>query len=159
MAARARPHVSGSTSPAATNAIATFRTERRCEKYSVRSHLLIGGHPCTCLSSRYRISSRARSQMRARRARRPKPYRRPSRITDEHGDVFDQDQGGRRPLSSATRVAFSRADRMISRNNLHARIILQMLRAVYAESARGISPRAAHRSGHDTLASSGSCHR
>ena len=28
-----------------------------------------------------------------------------------------------------------------------------------AESARGISPRAAHRSGLDTLASSGSCHR
>ena len=28
-----------------------------------------------------------------------------------------------------------------------------------AESARGISPRAAHRSGRDTLASSGSCHR
>src|SRR5664279_4473905 len=28
-----------------------------------------------------------------------------------------------------------------------------------AESARGVSPRAAHRSGHDTLASSGSCHR
>jgi len=30
---------------------------------------------------------------------------------------------------------------------------------VRAESARGISPRAAHRSGLDTLASSGSCHR
>src|SRR5438132_13245166 len=29
----------------------------------------------------------------------------------------------------------------------------------YAESARGGSPRAAHRSGLDTLASSGSCHR
>src|SRR5215471_12812145 len=28
-----------------------------------------------------------------------------------------------------------------------------------AESARGVSPRAAHRSGRDTLASSGSCHR
>src|SRR3984893_2368880 len=28
-----------------------------------------------------------------------------------------------------------------------------------AESARGVSPRAAHRSGLDTLASSGSCHR
>src|SRR5205085_3434789 len=28
-----------------------------------------------------------------------------------------------------------------------------------AESARGISPRASHRSGLDTLASSGSCHR
>ena len=57
---------------------------------------------------------------------------RPSRITDERGDVFDQDQGGRRPLSSATRVAMlSRADKMISRNNLHARIILQMLRAAY----------------------------
>jgi putative tryptophan/tyrosine transport system substrate-binding protein len=28
-----------------------------------------------------------------------------------------------------------------------------------AESARGISPRASHRSGHDTLVSSGSCHR
>jgi hypothetical protein len=27
-----------------------------------------------------------------------------------------------------------------------------------AESARGISPRAAHRSGHEALASSGSCH-
>src|SRR5215831_8077203 len=31
--------------------------------------------------------------------------------------------------------------------------------AAFAESARGISPRAAHRSGRDTLASSGSCHR
>src|SRR6516162_4716252 len=31
--------------------------------------------------------------------------------------------------------------------------------AQVAESARGISPRAAHRSGLDTLASSGSCHR
>src|SRR6516164_11417600 len=31
--------------------------------------------------------------------------------------------------------------------------------AATAESARGISPRAAHRSGLDTLASSGSCHR
>ena len=30
---------------------------------------------------------------------------------------------------------------------------------VGAESARGVSPRAAHRSGLDTLASSGSCHR
>jgi hypothetical protein len=29
----------------------------------------------------------------------------------------------------------------------------------FAESARGISPRAAHRTGRDTLASSGSCHR
>ena len=28
-----------------------------------------------------------------------------------------------------------------------------------AESTRGVSPRVAHRSGHDTLASSGSCHR
>src|SRR6516225_2051208 len=28
-----------------------------------------------------------------------------------------------------------------------------------AESAQGVSPRAAHRSGRDTLASSGSCHR
>src|SRR5262249_43405328 len=28
-----------------------------------------------------------------------------------------------------------------------------------AESARGIAPRAAHGTGHDTLASSGSCHR
>jgi hypothetical protein len=32
-------------------------------------------------------------------------------------------------------------------------------RAGFAESARGISPRAAHRSGRGTLASSGSCHR
>src|SRR6266567_1869864 len=31
--------------------------------------------------------------------------------------------------------------------------------AANAESTRGISPRAAHRSGLDTLASSGSCHR
>src|SRR6201984_2829994 len=31
--------------------------------------------------------------------------------------------------------------------------------AANAESARGVSPRAAHRSGLDTLASSGSCHR
>src|SRR5882672_3734266 len=30
---------------------------------------------------------------------------------------------------------------------------------MHAESAQGISPRAAHRSGRDTLASSGSCHR
>src|SRR5215467_516287 len=30
---------------------------------------------------------------------------------------------------------------------------------LFAESARGVSPRAAHRSGRDTLASSGSCHR
>ena len=30
---------------------------------------------------------------------------------------------------------------------------------VNAESARGISPRASHRTGLDTLASSGSCHR
>ena len=29
----------------------------------------------------------------------------------------------------------------------------------FAESARGISPRAAHRSGHEPLDSSGSCHR
>ena len=30
---------------------------------------------------------------------------------------------------------------------------------VIAESARGVSPRAAHRSGHEPLDSSGSCHR
>jgi hypothetical protein len=34
-----------------------------------------------------------------------------------------------------------------------------LLASIAAESARGISPRAAHRSGLDTLASSGSCHR
>jgi hypothetical protein len=31
--------------------------------------------------------------------------------------------------------------------------------SLIAESARGISPRAAHRSGHESLDSSGSCHR
>jgi hypothetical protein len=36
---------------------------------------------------------------------------------------------------------------------------MRMALAGHAESARGISPRAAHRSGLDTLASSGSCHR
>ena len=36
---------------------------------------------------------------------------------------------------------------------------VRMAGAAHAESARGISPRAAHRSGLDTLASSGSCHR
>jgi len=42
----------------------------------------------------------------------------------------------------------------------HSRV-LETLRdgANTAESARGISPRAAHRTGYDTLASSGSCHR
>ena len=34
-----------------------------------------------------------------------------------------------------------------------------MKKSFDAESARGVSPRAAHRSGLDTLASSGSCHR
>jgi hypothetical protein len=45
-------------------------------------------------------------------------------------------------------------------------VVLAMKAAAYwltgaaaAESARGVSPRAAHRSGLDTLASSGSCHR
>jgi len=37
--------------------------------------------------------------------------------------------------------------------------MLRLLRCEVAESARGISPRASHRSGLDTLASSGSCHR
>jgi len=37
--------------------------------------------------------------------------------------------------------------------------IAPALRGAAAESARGVSPRAAHRSGLDTLASSGSCHR
>ena len=51
-----------------------------------------------------------------------------------------------------------------SRNRVSDRKIIQellnrTLPLSVAESAQGISPRAAHRSGRDTLASSGSCHR
>jgi hypothetical protein len=41
----------------------------------------------------------------------------------------------------------------------HSTPIAPAARGAAAESARGVSPRAAHRSGLDTLASSGSCHR
>jgi len=45
--------------------------------------------------------------------------------------------------------------------NLHANRTYRRQHRIdeIAESARVISPRAAHRSGRDTLASSGSCHR
>src|ERR1700751_3497456 len=52
--------------------------------------------------------------------------------------------------SNVTRVAM----RQIERKEVRF-----LLDPADAESARGVSPRAAHRSGLDTLASSGSCHR
>jgi hypothetical protein len=45
------------------------------------------------------------------------------------------------------------------RKRCHSKPIALAAWGAAAESARGISPRAAHRSGLDTLASSGSCHR
>jgi hypothetical protein len=45
------------------------------------------------------------------------------------------------------------------RRRRHSNPIALAARGAAAESARGVSPRAAHRSGLDTLASSGSCHR
>jgi len=54
------------------------------------------------------------------------------------------------PRSSALRLNGSEAQQ---------RQPMRMSLSGHAESARGVSPRAAHRSGRDTLASSGSCHR
>jgi hypothetical protein len=65
-------------------------------------------------------------------------------------------QAGPTPACSVARKAPLR-HRQSSRP--HSMPIGLMAGGAGAESARGISPRAAHRSGLDTLASSGSCHR
>jgi hypothetical protein len=65
-----------------------------------------------------------------------------------------------RPMQASTSwddVAFSSTERDRHRGSRPASQLHTW--PMVAESARGISPRAAHRSGHDTLASSGSCHR
>ncbi len=60
----------------------------------------------------------------------------------------------------------TRQNRKFQAPSDYVRLLSQIFRrgggsgtSAHAESARGISPRAAHRSGRDTLASSGSCHR
>ena len=68
----------------------------------------------------------------------------------------------RKPTSTKLRFWHSSPFRRAAMGRLQLRAVRgrqAIFTAARAESARGIAPRAAHRSGLDTLASSGSCHR
>ncbi len=81
-----------------------------------------------------------------------------------HGVTPPTDRPQKRPSTTSQRTDRHRRPLERPKGDAHRSVPehnnpLRPLRPALAESARGISPRAAHRSGLDTLASSGSCHR
>jgi len=80
----------------------------------------------------------------------------PAQGASAHARVSDH-AGSSRPRDDAPRrIAFRLMHGVGTQNRTLSRLNGWPM---HAESAQGISPRAAHRSGRDTLASSGSCHR
>jgi len=87
----------------------------------------------------------------------------PALLTRRVGSLLRLDllQHGRQPLVVDDRAGLHCLDLVEHLETEHRSVELNREPPVrvIAESARGVSPRAAHRSGLDTLASSGSCHR